>query len=164
MKRKTAQLIRFFCALYTGFVALLMVLLLPGYFGIQIEVVASGSMEPAIPTGSVIYVKAVDWETIKPGDVVTYRMAAGNVKVTHRVEEKEEADRQLRTKGDANQQKDSWVVPFQDVEGKVVFVIPAFGRLLLLFGSLYGKAMLLVILLLLCILNGWMRQGKSDGT
>lgn len=40
--------------------------------GLQVYTVLSGSMEPAYPTGSVIYVKEVDYKTLEVGDPITF--------------------------------------------------------------------------------------------
>ena len=40
--------------------------------GLQAYTVLSGSMEPAYPTGSVIYVKEVDYKTLEVGDPITF--------------------------------------------------------------------------------------------
>ena len=68
-------------------------------------VVLSGSMEPEIPTGSVVVVdgRKKEWN---PGDVITYRR--GNMVVTHRIVEKSEEG--YCTKGDANAEEDAGIV------------------------------------------------------
>lgn len=68
-------------------------------------VVLSGSMEPEIPTGSVVVVdgRKKEWN---PGDVITYRR--GNMVVTHRIVEKSEEG--YYTKGDANAEEDAGIV------------------------------------------------------
>ena len=65
-------------------------LLAAGWYLIQYfcaYVVMSGSMEPTIPTGSIVVVDGRKKER-KPGDIITYRR--GSVVVTHRIVKKRE--------------------------------------------------------------------------
>ena len=79
-----------FCSL-AGTVILLCVigaflpLTIPNLLGYQIYEVVSGSMEPEIPVGSVIYVKAAAPEEIGEGEIIAF-MRNSSV-ITHRVEE-----------------------------------------------------------------------------
>ena len=55
----------------------------PRLMGYEIYNVVSGSMEPEIPVGSVIYVKAAAPEEVREGDVIAF-WSNGSV-VAHRV-------------------------------------------------------------------------------
>ena len=59
-------------------------MLIPGLFGVDQYVVLSGSMEPAIPTGSVVFVNSHD-KDVKVDDVFTYSVETkdGELNVTH---------------------------------------------------------------------------------
>ena len=57
--------------------------------GLQVYTVLSGSMEPAYPTGSVIYVKEVDYKTLEVGDPITF-MLSEDIIATHRIVEIED--------------------------------------------------------------------------
>src|SRR5690348_13907572 len=72
-------------ALLVG-IGVLLAGLVPAFFGAETFVVQSGSMEPAVHTGSVAVVKGTRLTALKPGDIVTYRMPENpdNV-VTHRL-------------------------------------------------------------------------------
>lgn len=85
-------------------------------------VVLSGSMEPEIPTGSVVVVdgRKKEWN---PGDVITYRR--GNMVVTHRIVEKSEEG--YCTKGDANAEEDAGIVLEKQVIGNVIVALPWLG-------------------------------------
>ncbi len=103
-------------------------------FGLKVYTVLSGSMEPDYPTGSLVYVKAVDVSELHVGDVITYKM--GSVTVTHRIielvaDEDDPDNVRFRTKGDANDSVDP-LVSFEDVIGEVVFCIPLLGYLAVL--------------------------------
>ena len=62
------------------------ILLFPGLFGIRPYVVYSGSMEPEIQTGAVVFTKV---EKLSPekGDIITFRN--GDTVITHRVIKKQ---------------------------------------------------------------------------
>ena len=77
-----------------------LVLLIPGLFGIRPYVVYSGSMEPEIPTGAVVFTKEGEFSP-KKGDIITFHN--GDTVVTHRVVKKEKDI--FITKGDATRQK-----------------------------------------------------------
>lgn len=103
-------------------------------FGFNVFTVLSGSMEPEIHTGSIIYVKDIDAEDIKKGDVITY-MISDDAKSTHRVTEviKDEPTQinptgyKYMTKGDANASEDGAPVIYANVIGEVKFSIPLLG-------------------------------------
>lgn len=95
--------------------------LLPGFGS---YVVLSGSMEPTIPAGSLVFI--ADTGHYEPGDVITYTND-GTV-VTHRVVS-ETADG-LRTKGDANGDTDPYTVARTNVRGEVVLSVARYGGVL----------------------------------
>src|SRR3990167_10268699 len=91
---------------------------------IQIKVVESGSMEPAIKTGSVVLIKPSS--IYKIGDVITFegnfKDAKGQkVPTTHRIIEMrvDRGNPVYITKGDANEEPDSKEIPQSQVIGKV---------------------------------------------
>ena len=70
----------------------LLVVLLAGVrlFGIEPHIVLSGSMEPEIMTGSLVYVKKISVEetqSLEVGDNVTFLVDKNGTKVTHRIYE-----------------------------------------------------------------------------
>ena len=99
-----------------------MVLLLPGLFGIRPYVVYSGSMEPGIPTGAVVFVKEEKFSP-KKGDIITFHN--GNTVITHRVVKN--TDGICTTKGDANKTADPVTVKESQIVGRVVFHLPYLG-------------------------------------
>lgn len=99
--------------------------------GIQVFTVLSGSMEPTYHTGSLIYVKKVDYKDLKVGDSITFLIDEETV-VTHRIVEiiPDETDPEVlrfRTKGDANDAEDGTPVHYKNVLGKPIFTIPKLG-------------------------------------
>ena len=72
--------------------------------GVRPYVVESGSMEPAIRTGSVCLIESwMDYDKVQPGDVVCYESTTGK-RVIHRAVEVTYAG--IETKGDANENSD----------------------------------------------------------
>src|SRR3990167_9186605 len=120
-----------FIALLLAVAVLLLVSLVPITGNVEIKIVKSGSMEPAIETGSLVLVMpAAD---IKPGDIITFgRDTKREIPTTHRVLEVNMVNGQtlITTKGDANEEQDPAPVPLRDVIGKVFFHIPGAGYVL----------------------------------
>lgn len=103
---------------------------LPHFFHMKAYVVASSSMEPAIPPGSVVYVSQYqEEESISTGDIISFR--TGDAMVTHRIVSVDREHGLAVTKGDANQVCDSAPLSLDAIEGKVRFHIPGIGYLLL---------------------------------
>lgn len=100
---------------------------------LRIFVVKTGSMDPIIPTGSLIVDLALDDYSI--GDVITFNTnnlsESGQTSiVTHRIVEKrtnKDNVVEFRTKGDANNTVDSFTSQHPNIIGKVLFHIPALG-------------------------------------
>lgn len=99
---------------------------IPG--NIEVKIVKSGSMEPAIPTGALVVIRPVKEYSV--GDVITFgRDTKREIPTTHRVVEKSESGQLaiFRTKGDANQDADPNPVLASEVIGKVLFSVPNAG-------------------------------------
>lgn len=88
-------------------------------FGISILTVKTGSMEPMLSPGDVIFIKQV--EKLQPGDVATYFKSKGNI-ITHRVKSVEN-DKYI-FKGDANNIEDQEMVESRQLRGSYIFHIP----------------------------------------
>ncbi len=127
-------------------------LLLPRLAGYQVLAVLSGSMEPTIPVGSVIYYKAADPEALKVGDILTYRVDE-SVLVTHRIAEKNMEEQIFITKGDANKSIDARPVKFSQALGKVEGHLPYLGYVAIFFNTSRGKAVIGGLLAVVLILN-----------
>lgn len=95
----------------------------------QVKVVLSGSMEPTIPVGSVVFIKPAPRYQV--GDVITFgRDTRTQIPVTHRVVEitsESRASQTFVTKGDANEDSDPGTTVSRDVIGKVFLTIPYIG-------------------------------------
>ena len=102
--------------------------------GIRLYTVQTGSMAPAIPTGSVVLIKPVS--EYREGDVITFKSAAERYverpteTTTHRifaVQEEEGGTLKYVTKGDFNPSPDSEPITRDLILGKVIFHVPLLG-------------------------------------
>jgi len=90
------------------------------------EPVYTGSMEPAIPVGSIVVIKPADPETLKIGDIICFKLSESAItSVTHRIFNI--TDQGFITQGDANNAPDQWIVKKENVIGKAIFTIPFIG-------------------------------------
>jgi len=119
----------------------------------QSLVVLSGSMEPAIKTGALIFTAATDMNSLQTGDIITFQQDEdGNMPVTHRIEEIKE-DGNFITKGDANNTVDNTVVLPTEIQGKMLVSIPWLGYVINFSKSLYGIILLVIIPAFLIIID-----------
>ena len=116
-------------------IVVVLALLLVGarFIGLNVYTVLSGSMEPTYHVGSLIYVKDVDTDELKAGDVITYMLDEDTI-VTHRIadvipDETDPSIIRFQTKGDANDSADGSLVHYKNVIGTPVFSIPKLGYL-----------------------------------
>lgn len=110
---------------------------LPRFMGYQIFNIVSGSMEPAIPTGSLVYVEGVQPAEVQEGEIIAYY--SGGTAVTHRVVQNRLVEGEFITKGDANAQEDLNAIPYVSLVGRVVYHIPYIGQFLVIYTSGIGK-------------------------
>ncbi|MEY9953721.1 signal peptidase I [Leifsonia sp. EB34] len=102
-------------------------------FGLRPVVVISGSMEPTLPVGSLVFYRTVPAADVVKGDIVTVpRQDGGTGLITHRVKEvTTKGDvTTLRLKGDANATPDPLPYVVSSV-GSFVGVIPVAGTIAL---------------------------------
>lgn len=95
--------------------------------GYQCYTVISPSMTPVYDVGDLIYVKEVNPNTIKAGDVITFIVNEDLVIGTHRVVRVDAEKQRFYTKGDANEIEDQSPVHFNNVIGVPQFSIPKLG-------------------------------------
>ena len=102
-------------------------------FGYRYYTVLTGSMSPTYKVGDMIFVKLSNDSEISVGGVITFNPSQGSdACLTHRVSEKLEnyegtGTTCYRTKGDANDVGDSFLIDSSRVIGKVTFSIPGLG-------------------------------------
>ena len=111
------------------------------FFGNQALIVRSGSMAPAIDIGSIVVARKNNGQFASPlanplykvGDIIAFRSESNpKTLITHRIASVETAENGVfyKTKGDGNDNIDSWQVSPGNVLGKGYFTLPYAGRLL----------------------------------
>jgi len=113
-------------------------------------------MEPAIPTGSLVYIKGISPEDVEEEDVIAFYSSMDSASIiTHRVVANSKIMGEFITKGDANETKDMNPVPYDDYIGKVTLTVPGVGSITQAFAgtasklaaiSIIGLAMVLLII------------------
>lgn len=126
------------------------------FVGLKPYSVLSGSMQSTYPTGSLLYIKDVNPETLMVGDVITYEMAGGTL-CTHRIIEivpnEDNTDIvRFRTKGDENDTADP-LVDYNNVVGKAAFCIPLLGYLATYMAVPPGKYIAITIAISLILIE-----------
>lgn len=148
-----------FCGSLGTFMLIVLVLFclpltLPRVFGYQIYSVISGSMEPEIPVGSMVYIKNEAPEDMEKDDVIAFYGAKdSNAIITHRVVENRIVMGEFVTKGDANQTEDMNPTPYANFIGRVTLSIPYLGTIAQMFTSITGKLMAVVVIIISLILE-----------
>lgn len=134
MGKKLKKILNVISTILVAIVVVLALLLVGARFiGLNVYTVLSGSMEPTYHVGSLIYVKDVDTDELKAGDVITYMLDEDTI-VTHRIadvipDETDPSIIRFQTKGDANDSVDGSLVHYKNVIGTPVFSIPKLGYL-----------------------------------
>ena len=128
---------------------------LPTVLGWGNAVVLSGSMEPELPVGSLLWIHKQD--RYNPGDVVTYVEENGAL-VTHRLVSIT-GDTAV-TKGDANNTADA-PIDVKQLRGKVSAVWLGVGNILLFLKSPIGILLFVICGGLILFLPGRFGKGKN---
>lgn len=116
--------------------------------GYQPMTMTTGSMQPAIPVGSLVVSHSVSPDTLEVGDVISFQKPKGAPGIdTHRIISiKTEGQRHVyQTKGDSNTIVDPWVITFDArMEAhKMAFHVPYLGNALLFANSSAGRILLI---------------------
>lgn len=139
-----------------GFIMVLLVVILLAptvilpMTGIQLYNVVTGSMEPEIPVNSLVCVSSVDARTLAEGDIITFKSGglSRSAVVTHRVVENDIPNERITTKGDANNSTDPNPISYEYVIGKVSWHAPVIGGIYGFFGTIPGRIVGLVGILI----------------
>ena len=131
------QVVRHVFNALSTIVLIVLVALVVAFAGVRLVgltpyAVLSGSMEPELPVGSLIYVQDVDPQTIQVGDTVTFLNGSNQV-VTHQAYEVDAGQCLVRTQGINNKDADGTLlhdaepVSFDQVIGVPVACVPILG-------------------------------------
>lgn len=112
--------------------------------GIRSFVVLTGSMEPALPVGSIVYVQKPKFYKI--GDVISFSNKAGQT-ITHRISDIINKKNVLyyQTKGDANRAIDNELITQNSIIGKRIASVPFVGKLIATIRTPLGFGLLIVL-------------------
>ncbi len=113
--------------------------------------IATGSMVPTLYRGTLVVVAHVAPSAIAVGTIIAFHVSCLPAPTVHRVHKILEGGSSpvYQTKGDANPSPDPCPVPYADVLGKVVAIVPYLGLLVLdplLDGVLVGLAIVAALL------------------
>ena len=124
----------------------------PDFLGYKPFIVLSGSMEPSIMTGDMVFVKETDPDSLKVGDVIAYK--SGSAVVTHRIVEVKSENGETRyvTQGDANNAADQSLVKPADVEGIYQRRVAGAGNLAMFMQTTTGMILFVACPLVLFVL------------
>lgn len=127
--------------------------LVPNIFGFKPFIVLSGSMESKINVGDLVFVKEINPNELKVGDIIAFRDSE-DIVTTHRIVEIETKDNELCfvTKGDANNANDDGIVYSNMVEGKYQTKIAKLGNAILFIQEPVGFVVMLMSIFIVCLL------------
>ena len=143
MIKKTIRIVLLIALILVLLLAVLIVLgavlrdeMLLSPWGTGFFVIASGSMEPNIPSGSIVLVTAVAQEEIAVGDVLTFFSTSKTEVITHRVVAVSGGgeDYFVTTRGDANNTDDR-PLSYDRVIGRVSYIVPGSSFIIVLLGN-----------------------------
>ena len=127
-------------------------------FGYSLFRVVTGSMEPTIPTGSLILMKHVDMDVVKLGDIICFKAqdtAIFGKMMTHRVMEilpAKDNGVMFMTKGDANIALDGYLVTSTNFVGKVTWYTGQNSMMAKVFSVFTNKVGFLACIVIPCLL------------
>ena len=126
-------------------------------FGYRFYVVLSGSMKDSINIYDLVISKEVSRDDIQVGDVISFQ--SGSEIVTHRVVNIEGG--LYTTKGDNNNTEDDAKIKYENIKGKVIGVIPKFGKAILFFKSKKGLVVLFSAVFLIYFIDVWLFKREN---
>lgn len=127
-----------------------------GILGYNYKTVLTGSMEPAIPVGSIVITKEQSSYEIE--DIISFQEEGAII--THRIIS---IDRERYiTKGDANNVADTEEVQQKQILGKVILTIPLLGYLVMWLMSPVGIISLFIIIGIWYIATGRNRGAGNE--
>lgn len=132
----------------------------PSFFNMDVYIVVSESMAPKINVNDIILVKkGYENDQYKEGNIITYVRPDGEI-ITHRIERvtKTGLQRAYITKGDNNTEEDDYIVEYDQIIGKVVYVMPKFGAFVNLLKNKVFFIMCIIVLIFIVIYDRYNRK------
>lgn len=146
----------------------------PSFAGINLMIVKSPSMEPAIMNGDLIIVNSVSPEEIKgesvpgasDGDIISFfdPEGSGTTVLTHRCVEAINEGGQLyfKTRGDANNTEDPTLVPAENIIGRFSTRIPVAGDIAMWLQTTPGLIICVAVPIILLIAYDLIMKKRYD--
>lgn len=132
--------------------ALFLLVLFVNFSGAKGYAVASNSMQPSFNRGDAVFVRKIDFESLKEGDVVTVAFKSGEGTYTHRIVSIDYDKKQLKTAGDNTGVVDIESASENQILGKVWFSVPLLGYFSLwLTDTSYAAAIVLMVLIVMLV-------------
>ncbi|MBQ8784213.1 MAG: signal peptidase I [Clostridia bacterium] len=126
---------------------LLMIVYIPKLIGYETYYIQTGSMNPVISKGSLVFVKEIPFADVKFGDIMTFHNDDETEFFTHRVIEIDQNNQMFTTKGDANREEDPSPTSYYFAKGRVDFSIPLVGYAAEFLNSVIGKVVIVAVYL-----------------
>lgn len=174
---------KIFSVIYTIFIFVLSAAILAGallfafstapnksLFGYRYYTILTPSMSPTYNVGDLVFVQLKDAKDIKKGDVITFKPSnEGDAYLTHRVSQKYDNYEGtgticFKTRGDANDSEDSFLIDESRVIGTVNFGIPILGYVIRFFQLRWYIIVPVVVMLVVffILLKKYFAMGKDD--
>ena len=132
-----------------------LIIFIPVLWGKRPLVVISGSMEPILKVGGILYYEKINLDDFKKDDILVYQL--NEHKVSHRIVNINEYG--FETKGDNNNSNDSYIVDKNNVIGRGNnWSIPYIGYYA---DFIYNHKYLLIVMIILSYFNIWFNSIKD---
>ncbi len=126
--------------------------------------VTSNSMRDTLNRGDLVFVKAVSFEELKVGDVITVSSTDGKRFFTHRIVEINTSDKTVTTRGDANGANDPMPAEEQRIVGKLWYSVPLLGFFAIWFSGvslMTGVIILAIVAVALILINSVLIKNRK---
>ena len=120
-------------------------------------IIVSPSMKPAINPGDLIFVRKVDVDKIKEGDIITFKNE--DMVSTHRVVKVDKNT--ITTKGDSNNTED-YPTDKKEIIGEFSFAIPKIGYVFAFATSLIGMVTIGCVIIFIFIYDFIFKENKKS--
>lgn len=132
-----------------------LIIFIPVLWGKRPLVVISGSMEPILKVGGILYYEKINLDHFKKDDILVYQL--NEHIVSHRIVNINEYG--FETKGDNNNSNDSYIVDKNNVIGRGNnWSIPYIGYYA---DFIYNHKYLLIVMIILSYFNIWFNSRKD---
>lgn len=159
-KLKKAGHILFYTLIIAMVSYIIAMLVAPDYIsrltGGRFYVVLTDSMEPRIPTYSLVFSRTLGDEELEPGQIITFwgDRFGDRIILTHHfnhTEKDAEGKTIYRTNAEGKDELDMYLVERKDIIGTYVFHIPYVGKFVLFLKSKYGFIWIMEVALIMLV-------------